>query len=72
MRLVKHYIVKIWEARKIHPSLSPQTGIWGMYCGLRGRGVRLCVREVSLTLVSFTHWYENGCMVDAMCATAAD
>ena len=40
--------------------------------------VRVCVREVSLTLVSFTHLtlvcgsaYENGCVVDGMCATAA-
>ena len=41
--------------------------------------VRICVREVSLTLVSFTHLmnvcgsaYENGCVVDGTCATAAD
>ena len=41
--------------------------------------VRLCVREVSPTLVSFTHLmnvcgsaYENGCVVDGMCAMAAD
>ena len=40
-----------------HPSLSPQPGIWGKLLGLRGRMVRICVREVSLTLVSFT-WYE--------------
>ena len=46
----------------------------------------LCVREVSLTLVSFTHLiimgmnvcgsvYENGCMhcmANGMCATAVD
>ena len=38
-----------------HPSLSPQLGIWGNLLGLRGRVVRICVREVSLTLVSFTH-----------------
>ena len=43
--------------------------------------VRLCVREVSLALVSFTHLiiiigmnvcdsaYENGCVVDGVCAT---
>ena len=54
-----------------NPSLSPQPGI----CGL----VRLCVREVSLLLVSFTHFmnvcgsaYENRCMVDGVCATASD
>ena len=41
--------------------------------------VRIYVREVNLTLVSFTHLmnvrdsaYENGCMVDGMCATAVD
>ena len=46
--------------------------------------VRLCVREVSLALVSYTHLisyigmnvcgstYENGCVVDGVCATAAD
>ena len=57
--LVKDYVVDIWEARKIkvmtHPSLSPQPGIWGNLLGLRGRVVRICVREVSLTLVRFTH-----------------
>ena len=44
-----------------HPSLSPQPGgggIWGIWgirgnlLGLRGRVVRICVREVSLTLVN--------------------
>ena len=47
--------------------------------------IRICVREVSLTLVSFTHLiillvymnvcssaYENGCVVDGTCAMAAD
>ena len=39
-----------------HPSLSPQPGIWGNLLGLWGRVVRIiCVRVVSLTLVSFTH-----------------
>ena len=44
-----------------------ENGMWSMVCvlrrridyyymlGLRGRVVRLCFREVSLTLVSFTH-----------------
>ena len=59
--LVKDYVVYIWEVRKInymvmtHPSLSPQPEIWGNLLGLRGRVVIICVREVSLTLVSFTH-----------------
>ena len=62
--LVKDYVVDIWEARKIKlygddssqtGSLSPQPGIWGNLLGLRGRVVGMCVREVSLTLVSFTH-----------------
>ena len=66
-----------------HPSLSPQPGIWGNLLGLRGRVVRICVREVSLTLVARFHSsyigmnvcgsaYENGCVVDGTCATAAD
>ena len=38
-----------------HPSLSPRPGIWGNLLGMRGRVVRICVREVRLTLVSFTH-----------------
>ena len=38
-----------------HPSLSPPPVIFGILLGLRGRVVRMCVREVSLTLVSFTH-----------------
>ena len=38
-----------------HPSLSPQPGIWWNLLGSRGRVVRMCVRVVSLTLVSFTH-----------------
>ena len=62
-----------------HHSLSPQPGIWGILLGLRGRVVRICVREVSLTLVSLSHLIlvcgsanENGCMVDGMCATVGD
>ena len=64
LNLVKDYVVNIWECGKLnynnimvitHPSLSPQPGIWGVLLGLKGRVVRLCVREVSLTLVSFTH-----------------
>ena len=56
--LLHHYVVNIWEAWKIKlydPSLSLQPGIWGDLLGLRGRVVRICVRDVSLTLVSFTH-----------------
>ena len=61
-----------------HPSLSPQPGTWGNLLGLRGRVVRICVREVSLTLVSYIHLnvcgstYENGCVADSMCAMATD
>ena len=40
--------------------------------------VRICVREVSLTLVNFTHLmnvcgsaYDNGCVVNGTCAMAA-
>ena len=85
--LVKDYVVDVWEAQKIKvygdDSSQPQPGIWGNLLGLRGRVVRICVRVVSLTLVSFTHLilvymnvcgsaYENGCVVDGTCATAAD
>ena len=63
-----------------HPSLSPQPGVLGDFTGIE---VRICVREVSLTQVSFTHLiligmnvcgstYENGCVVDGIYATAAD
>ena len=67
-----------------HPSLSPQPGICGILLGSRGRVVRICVREVSLTLVSYTHHnyyvgmnlcfstYKNGCVVNGMGAMAAD
>ena len=45
--------------------------------------VRICVREVSLTLVSYIHSsyiamnvrgsaYDNGCVIDGMCATVTD
>ena len=43
------------RALRINMTLSPQPGIWGNLLGLRGRVVGMCVREVSLTLVSFTH-----------------
>ena len=58
-----------------HPSLSPQPGIWGNLLGLWGGVVRICVRVVSLTLVSFTHVappMRMGAVVDGTCATAAD
>ena len=56
------------------------TGDLGDFSGVEGqRGKIIYVREVSLTLVSFTHLilvcgsaYENGCVVDGMYATAAD
>ena len=59
--LVKEYVVMSGRRGKLnymvmtHPSLSPQPGIWGNLLGLWGRVVRICVRVVSLTLVSFTH-----------------
>ena len=60
LHLVKDCIVNIWEARKIKlygddsSQSQSSTGDLGDFT-LRGRVVRLCVREVSLTLVSFTH-----------------
>ena len=63
--LVKDYVTsgrrgKLNYMVMTHPSLSPQPGIWGNLLGLRGRVVRVCVREVSLTLVSslILYWYE--------------
>ena len=66
-----------------HPSLSPQPGIWGEnLLGLWGRVVRIYVREVKpdtgkfhssyigVNICGFV--YENGCVVDGTCATAAD
>ena len=40
-----------------HHSLSPQSKIWGILLRLRGRMVRrICVKEVSVWLVSYTHF----------------
>ena len=63
-----------------HPSLRPQPEIWGI---LLGRVVRICVREVYKPDTGKLHSsyngmnvcgsaYENGCVVNGMCATAAD
>ena len=46
-------------------------GDLGISLRLRGRVVRICVREVSLTLVCGSVC-ENGCVVDGICATAVD
>ena len=57
-------------------------GDLGNLLGLRGRVVRICVRGVSLTLVAKFNSsyigmnvcgsaYENGCVVDGTCVTAA-
>ena len=79
------YVVDIWEAWKIKlygDDSSQSQSSTGDLGELRGRVVRICVREVSLTLVSFHSSYigmnvcgsayENGCVVDDMYATAAD
>ena len=58
--LVKDYVIDIWEAQKIklYGDDSSQSQSSTGYLGeLRGRVVRICVREVSLTLVSL-YWYE--------------
>ena len=61
-----------------HTSLSPQPEIWGNLLGLRGRVVRICVRDTGKFHSSYIHMnvcgfaYENGCVVDGTCATAAD
>ena len=61
MPLVKDYIVDIWEAGKIilygDDSSQSQSSTRDLreLTGIEGRVVGICVREVSLTLVSFTH-----------------
>ena len=55
---VKDYVVNIWEAQKIKlygDDSSHSQSSTGDLWGLRGRVVKICVWEVSLTLVSFTH-----------------
>ena len=60
--LVKDYVVNIWEARKIKfygddsSQSQSSAGDLGELTGIEGQsGKNTCVREVSLTLVSFTH-----------------
>ena len=61
LHLVKDHVVNIWKRGILnymvmtHPSLSPHPGIWEILLGLRDRVVRICVRGVSLTLLSYTH-----------------
>ena len=66
-----------------HPSLSPQPGIWGNLLGLRGRssGKNMCQGGKPDTGKFHSSYigmnvcgsaYKNGCVVDGMCATAAD
>ena len=68
-----------------HPSLSPQPGILGNLLGLRGRVVRIymcqggkpdtCKFQSSYNIIGMNvcgSAYENGCVVDGMCAMAAD
>ena len=51
----------------------------GEFTGIEGQsGKNICQGGISLTLVSYTHLnvcgstYENGCVVNGMCAMAAD
>ena len=64
-----------------HPSLSPQLGIWGNLLGLWGRGENMCQGGKPDTGKFHSSYigmnvcgsaYENGCVVDGTCATAAD
>ena len=78
--LVKDYVVDIWEARKIKlygdDSSQSQSSTGDLGELLRGRVVRVCVREVSLHDTGKFHIgmnvcgsaYENGCVVDGTCA----
>ena len=75
------YGSELWEGNKSQaaaPELGGGKRILG--CSSKTCGKKnVCVREVSLKLVSFTHLmnvcgsaYENWCVVDGMCAMAAD
>ena len=62
LQLVKDYVVNIWEAQKIKlygddlSQSQSSTGDLGEITGIEGQKVvRICVGEVSLTLVSYTH-----------------
>ena len=65
-----------------HPSLSPQPGIWGEFTGIEGQsGKNMCQGDKPDTGKFHSSYigknvcdsaYENGCVVDGMCATAAD
>ena len=51
--LVKYYVVNIWEAWKI--KLYGDDSSQSQSSGIEGKVVRICVRGVSLILLSFTH-----------------
>ena len=88
LNLVKDYVVDIWEARKIKlyvddsPLSQPSTGDLGEFTGIEGQSDKnMCQggkpdtgkfhsSYIGMNVCSST--YENGCMVDDTCATAAD
>ena len=88
MRLVKDYVVSIWEARKIklYDDNSSQsqssTEDLGAFTGIEGQsGKIMCQGGKPDTGKSPSSYigmnvqgsaYENGCVVDGMCATTAD
>ena len=87
LSLVKDYVVDIWEARKIKlygDDSSQSQSSTGEFTGIEGRsGKNMCqggkpdtgkfhssYNIIGMNVCSSA--YENGCVVDGTCATAAD
>ena len=83
--LVKDYVVDIWEARKIKlygddsSQSQSSTGDLGEFTGIEGQsGKNMCQGGKPKFHSSYIGMnvcgsaYENGCVVDCTCATAAD
>ena len=66
--LVKDYIVNIWEAWKFKlygdDSSQSSTGDLGGFIGIEGQSGKIMGMCGSA--------YENGCVIEGMCATVAD
>ena len=76
--LVKDYVVNIWEARKIKlygddsSQSQSSTGDLGEFTGIEGQSGKSMCQGGKHSLNVCGSAYENGCVVDGTCATAAD
>ena len=82
--LVKDYVVDIWEARKIKlydddsSQSQSSTGDLGDFTGIEGQSGKGGKPDTGKFYSSYIGMnvcgsaYENGCVVDGACATAAD